>query len=246
MTQLSLSRTALLTRTVIGLALGAALLGGCTAPATNPSAPDTALERLAPISLEAGEQAYLVDGEASVVRFFVYRGGRLARLGHNHVVVVRGLTGNVAVTGQRIGSRFRLSIPLANVDIDNAQERQLAGEEFSSRPSEEDIAATRDNMLGDDGLFVSRFPTAEIAGTLTSRDGDQGVLSVDLQIYGQTVRQNVPVGIIDSAAGITVAGELRLTQSSFGITPFSVLGGAIIVLDEVLVRFELLAAPGSS
>jgi hypothetical protein len=37
------------------------------------------------------------------------------------------------------------------------------------------------------------------------------------------------------------AGELRLRQSDFGITPFSVLGGALTVEDELRVRYRLLA-----
>ena len=36
-------------------------------------------------------------------------------------------------------------------------------------------------------------------------------------------------------------GALRIRQSDFGITPFSVGGGAIQVADEVDVRFEIVA-----
>jgi hypothetical protein len=40
---------------------------------------------------------------------------------------------------------------------------------------------------------------------------------------------------------ITAAGETTLTQSSLGIEPFSIMGGAIAVADEIVVRFELVA-----
>jgi hypothetical protein len=36
-------------------------------------------------------------------------------------------------------------------------------------------------------------------------------------------------------------GEFRLRQSEFGITPFSVAGGAIQVADEVGISFEIRA-----
>jgi hypothetical protein len=36
-------------------------------------------------------------------------------------------------------------------------------------------------------------------------------------------------------------GTLRILQSDFGITPFSVGGGAIQVADEVDVRFAIVA-----
>jgi hypothetical protein len=48
---------------------------------------------------------------------------------------------------------------------------------------------------------------------------------------------------VATAAGITASGELTLKQSDFGITPFSVLGGALAVQDQLELRFELSAQP---
>jgi hypothetical protein len=38
-----------------------------------------------------------------------------------------------------------------------------------------------------------------------------------------------------------VAGKIALTQTSFGITPYSILAGALQVHDEVTIRFRIHA-----
>jgi hypothetical protein len=49
---------------------------------------------------------------------------------------------------------------------------------------------------------------------------------------------------IDSGAGtIEVNGALNLKQSDFGIVPFSVLGGAIAVADELELQYRIVAEP---
>jgi serine/threonine protein kinase len=45
---------------------------------------------------------------------------------------------------------------------------------------------------------------------------------------------------------ITAAGETNLTQSGLGIEPFSIMGGAIAVADEIVVRFELVATQATA
>ncbi|MOA36179.1 hypothetical protein D3C78_1576880 [compost metagenome] len=44
--------------------------------------------------------------------------------------------------------------------------------------------------------------------------------------------------------GLRVQGQLAFDQSSFGITPFSILGGALQVQDRVELRFDVHAARG--
>jgi hypothetical protein len=45
---------------------------------------------------------------------------------------------------------------------------------------------------------------------------------------------------------VIARGELRLNQTDFGMTPFSVAGGAIQVADTLEIRFAIAAAsPGA-
>jgi hypothetical protein len=54
--------------------------------------------------------------------------------------------------------------------------------------------------------------------------------------------QAVPVSVTRDAAGVLARGALTLRQSDFGITPFSVAGGAIQVADVLEVSFVIVAA----
>jgi hypothetical protein len=51
----------------------------------------------------------------------------------------------------------------------------------------------------------------------------------------------VPLTVTESPEAIAVKGELALRQTDFGITPLSVVGGAIQVQDEVKLRFDVRA-----
>jgi hypothetical protein len=49
------------------------------------------------------------------------------------------------------------------------------------------------------------------------------------------------VSVTRDATGVVARGALRLRQSDFGITPFSVAGGAIQVADVLDVSFVIVA-----
>ena len=40
---------------------------------------------------------------------------------------------------------------------------------------------------------------------------------------------------------VVATGQLAFNQSDFGITPFSILGGAVAVQDQVALRFDIVA-----
>ena len=51
----------------------------------------------------------------------------------------------------------------------------------------------------------------------------------------------VPVEFEISEHALHATGTLRLRQTDFGIDPFSVLGGALTVQDELALTFEVRA-----
>ena len=68
------------------------------------------------------------------------------------------------------------------------------------------------------------------------------MLALDLTLRGVTRSFSVPTRIRDERDGFHIAGELSFDQSSFGIAPFSILGGAIQVQDKLDLRFEVQAS----
>jgi hypothetical protein len=214
----------------------AALLEACAPQPTAPEQPATAgvpaefPQSFYDQAAARGEPVYRVDPKQSVVVIEVRRGGSLARLGHDHVVAAHNVAGFVAPqTG-----RADLSIALDGLAVDEPELRKASG--FDTQPSESDIAGTRANMLGK-VLETDKFPHA-LVGIRISRGGQ---LAVAITLHGTTRTLEVPALLTVGDAETHVAGKLALNQTDFGITPFSILGGAVAVQDRLELRFDVRA-----
>lgn len=227
-------------RTVpIGVASLALLLAlaGCTtqtpappanqAPQVIQTAPDTSAWYLA--AGASGTPVYRIDPTASLITIFVHRGGTLARLGHDHVVASRTLSGFTAPSANRADLRLRLD----EMTVDEPALRRAAG--LATDPDADAIAGTRTNMLTR-VLDAEHFPDVLLHA---EREGEQ--LRLAITLHGKTRSYLVPATITDDGASVTATGALSLKQTDFGITPMSVMGGAIAVEDQLDLKFQLLA-----
>jgi hypothetical protein len=186
---------------------------------------------------ERGRPVYRIEPGDSLVLSRVHRGGRLASMGHDHVVSSRGPRGFIDMEK----GRCDLYVAVESLVVDDPAQRAAAG--FDSTPSESDIAGTRGNML-DKVLEAERFPFVVVrVGALT---GD--VLEAQISLHGVTRPVRIPAKIDSSPERIGVTGSFALKQTDFGIEPFSVLGGALTVQDQVELAFTIRAvrvpAPG--
>lgn len=231
---------------LIALVAGAAL-GGCVArvgtlPASDATAPESFPDQVYRQGAARGDAILVVDPAASLVAIEVRRAGSLARLGHDHVIASHDVHGYVWPKG----GRADLYVRLDRLVVDEPDLRRVAG--FDSEPSPDAIAGTRHNML-EKTLDADRFPFAVIAVRGVDRtafDGDmppQRDIDVSITLHGALRSLRVPVALERSGDALQVSGTLTLAQTAFGITPLSVLGGAIQVQDQVDVRFRIRANP---
>ena len=223
------------------------LLAGCAVQQPAPPLPEAAAPAEFPAAYYRqaavqGMPILRVDPARSVVVIEVYRGGTLARLGHDHVVASHDVRGFVAPRADRADLYLRLD----QLVVDEPDLRKQAG--FDTQPTEDDIAGTRRNMLS--SLEAEQFPYALIhLTTVGATDSQQrefvnkGDKMVDVTItvhgVGHTVRTPVAIETSEGAGSIVASGRIALKQTDFGVTPLSVLGGAIQVKDEVNVRFTI-------
>ena len=219
-----------------------ALIAACSQPAQEPvslSASDSSpTDFPAAAYAEAaarGQRVLQIDPTHSLLAITVRRGGTLARLGHDHVVASHTLQGYV----QPEQGQADLYVALDQLTVDEPALRAQAG--FDTQPSAADIAATRANMLGK-VLQTSQHPFARIHVRTPPSASGEVMLELDLTLRGVTRSFSVPAQIRDERDGLHIAGELSFDQSSFGITPFSILGGAIQVKDSLELRFEVQAS----
>lgn len=189
-----------------------------------------------------GETVLNIDPQASLITITVRRGGKLARLGHDHIVASRTLAGFVAPGLGRADLHFRLD----QLSIDEAHLRGAAG--FDTQPSADAIAGTRRNML-DKVLDAERYPqvllrvTQATQATQAKQAGPDAPLMLAITLHGVTREMPLAAALERDAAGrrLVASGTLELKQSDFGIVPFAVLGGALAVQDRMELAFRIVA-----
>jgi polyisoprenoid-binding protein YceI len=214
----------------------AALLAGCAAVAPPPApVPAAAADNAAgwyQQAQAAGSKVLVIDPAQSLIAVTVRRGGALARLGHDHVVASHTVTGYAAPAQGRADFSFRLD----QMTVDEPALRREAG--FDSQPSDAAISGTRTNMLAR-VLEAERFPMV----ALHAEQAPGAAMRLAITLHGVTRTVAAPARLESSADGITASGTLELRQTDFGITPMSVMAGAMTVLDTMELRYRIVARP---
>jgi hypothetical protein len=184
---------------------------------------------------------YDVVAAKSELRVLAYRGGPLARLGHNHVLVSRNLQGEVQVPSDGTGVRFEVSFPVNALALDEPAARAAEGAEFESRPTPADVDGTRQNLEGPQVLDAARHPRVTIRGLGASGGPDDWRVRAVVEVRGAAYDVEVPARVQRDGEQLVARGEFPLRQSAVGLTPFSVAMGALQVRDELLIRYVLTA-----
>lgn len=185
-----------------------------------------------------GERVYRFAPERSQAVMYAYSAGKLARLGHDHVIVSRDVRGYVFLPAAGATGRADLYVRLPSLSVDEPPLRAQAG--FTTEPSTADIAGTRRNML-DKVLEADVHPFALLHIEQLRAGPTTPVLAVALSLHGVTRTLRIPVEVEHTGDELGVAGAFSLLQTDFGIAPYSLLGGALQVDDRVDVRFRLRA-----
>jgi hypothetical protein len=220
------------------------LLGGCGAPKLRQAAP--------PISGAAASRAapgrvYRVDENQSELRVLVYRAGPLARFGHNHVIVNRAVRGSVSVADAAAGGPvFSLTVPAAGFVVDDAQARREEGADFAAEVPDDARTGTLHNMLGTAVLDADEFPVILVSGVPAAAshgpaESGRMTAAVAFSIAGHESKIEVPFALQIDAAHLSATGTLELRQSALGLTPYSLMLGALQVQDTMTLKFKIVA-----
>jgi hypothetical protein len=184
---------------------------------------------------------YAIDSQRSEVLVLVYRDGRLAHLGHNHVIAVRNLTGTVNATSDPTQTSFQMDFPVEDISVDDAQLRAAQGADFQSTVDEAAVAGTRDHMLGASLLNSKQYPQIHLQSE-QMRSADDGWHILTRIIVRDTIAQaEIPASLQRTDDELTVSGEFDLTHAQLGLTPYSIALGALKVADRMHIRYRLVA-----
>ncbi len=222
-------------------------LAGCPAPPHGPPPPAVAVPPGAakPPQLPPREgRPYDVVSNESLLTILAFRGGALAKAGHNHVIASHDVSGTFYVPDDVMHSTFELHVPVGQLTIDEPGLRSKEGPDFPPEVPDSAKEGTRRNMLSEALLNGAQYPEL----TLTSgrmQPGTMGGASVqaDVQVTvrGQTHTVPVPVAYTLAGGELVASGEVPIKQSDLGLTPFSAMLGALQVQDELRIRFRIVA-----
>jgi hypothetical protein len=174
------------------------------------------------------------------VRVLVYRAGPLARLGHNHVVVNRSLRGAVKVAGGRSG--FWLNLPAKAFVVDDAEARHEEGADFAADVPDDAKSGTLQHMLSAAVLDAGEFPEIYLTGIGGPSGTHPMASTVTVRVAGHESTLEVSSFTFDIGSGsLSISGSLELRQSTLGLTPYSLMLGALQVQDALTVKFKIVA-----
>jgi polyisoprenoid-binding protein YceI len=190
---------------------------------------------------EQGATIYEIDPQASILHIHVFRGGTFARLGHNHVMSSKSVTGRVWMRPQFSASGFELSFPVADLIVDDPEARRAAGSDFPPDIPAADKEGTRKNMLRKDVLDAENYPTVTVKSAALAGSVQAPQITARITIKDATREVAIPATVAVNGDRLTANGEFEIRQTDFGMKPFSVALGALEVQDQLRIRFDLVA-----
>jgi hypothetical protein len=214
------------------------IVGGCATHAVErdtraPPAPAAAQPILG--------QPYEVISSESLLIVRVYRGGTLARAGHNHIVASHDVAGSIHVAQDLARSSCELSFPVAALTVDEAELRAAQGPDFAGDVPESAKAGTRHNMLGPAVLNADAYPLIKLKCAGFESDGEHLLAHLQVEVRDHRSEFTVPVSYTLSSSELLAQGELPLKQTDLGLAPFTALLGALAVQDEMQLQFHIVA-----
>jgi polyisoprenoid-binding protein YceI len=186
---------------------------------------------------------YDVVSSESLLTILAFRGGTLAKAGHNHVIASHDVSGTFYVPEDVLRSTFELQVPVALLSIDEPELRSKEGPEFPAEVPESAKEGTRRNMLSEALLNGAQYPHISLISQRIERGTMGTSVNADVQVTvrGQSHTIEVPVAYTLEGGQLVAAGDLPIKQTDLGLTPFSAMLGALQVQDELRVRFRIVA-----
>jgi polyisoprenoid-binding protein YceI len=101
--------------------------------------------------------------------------------------------------------------------------------------------STRGNLVSAALLDGEQYPTIRLRATDVRATGEAYDVGVEVTLKGATYALRVPVTVKRQEGAVIASGEFPLKQTQLGLKPFTAAMGALVVLDDMRVRFDITA-----
>jgi polyisoprenoid-binding protein YceI len=176
---------------------------------------------------------FVIDTRASRFTVRAFATGILSAMGHNPTIGIRTFSGGMTFDPEQLKANdFQLVIKSSSLgvqdDISDKDRREM------------------ERLMNDEVLETSKFPEIryEAQDISVAAMGDalfSAKLDGSLTFHGVTRKESITTRVAWMGAMLRASGEFSLNQSSYGIKPVSVAGGALKLKDELKFSFEIVA-----
>jgi hypothetical protein len=204
----------------LGIGVLVLLLAACAALKGRHAAPQKPEVTVPSLELPLPGRAYQIDVNRSELRVLVYRAG---------------------------ASVFWLKVPVAGFVVDDAQARGEEGADFAAAVPDDAKSGTLHNMLSAPVLDADEFPVITVNGTAAAGARASGaaelVATLAISVAGHESKIDVPFVLESDPDHLSATGSVELRQSALGLTPYSLMLGALQVQDAMTIKFRIVATP---
>ena len=182
-------------------------------------------------SLAAASRYVIRPGE-SRFQIRVGKSGLFSAFGHEHLVEVRHMSGEVLWSpGAREGSSVNLEFESASLTVVDPDVK-------------DDERAKVQAQMQAEALEIERYPvirfTAKTLAVEPLQGEYRGTVTGELTLKGVTRSLKIPVQIAVAVGKLGARGELKLKGSDFGVKQVTAAGGAVKTKDELQLSFDLV------
>ncbi|MEM7278945.1 MAG: YceI family protein [Pseudomonadota bacterium] len=186
-------------------------------------------------------QRYSIDPALSSIHIHAFPDGPLAKFGHNHLIAVNQLEGELSLSDPLEASQLSLSFLVAEMSVDDPALRKDAGEMFQALVPQKDRDGTRTNMLSPNLLNGERYPRIAVQSHRISGTWPNLTAELSVSIAGTTQRLTVDANLKRSGNGIEISSAFAVTHAEIGLQPFSAMLGALKVRDTLDIELHIRA-----
>ncbi len=142
-------------------------------------------------------------------------------------------------------SSVSIDVPALKFIVDESEARQQEGAEFPADVPEDAKSGTLHNLLGGAVLDAAAFPEITVSSTTLSRSKDALMATLTINVAGHQSVIDVPFTLQPGPAeALTATGSFELRQTAVGLTPYSLMLGALQVQDVLHIKFTITATSG--
>jgi polyisoprenoid-binding protein YceI len=176
---------------------------------------------------------YLINADQSELIVRADRSGIFGFAGHDHVIAIRGFTGEATLTRDSIEpASLQLRIMADSLVVtDNVKEEDRLKIESDMREKVLETAKYPEIVFKSTEVTASKMDNGEYEVTIRG----------DLALHGVTRSVRIEAQMTLNGPTLRAQGEFSLGQKDYGIKPFSVAAGTVKVKNELKLSFDIVA-----